>query len=564
MKSADGKPPRSIAVTLRMYRALARAFPQEFQNVYGDELLHTAEDSISDIWKLHGLPGLLRLLFDIALRVPAEYISELRQDVRYGLRMLAASPGFTAVALVSLSLGICVVTCSYSQTNGMLRDLPGVAQPDRLVALGNPSSYPNYRRYRELSDIFTSTFAYVAPVPFTVSAGGASIRTWGHLITPSYFSTLGVHPSMGRFFDEANDRPDPVAVISYRFWEQHFAADPSIVGRTVRINGQPCTIIGIGPRDFLGASPAVLTSDLWLPVSASERLAPELSGHALERRDLSMFRVVGRLRPGVTEAAAQAELNAVTQELAESYGDPDRKRKEPRIELVAGGMLVPLRKQDIPFFREFLLVLGGLVLLIACANVANMMLARAADRRREIAVRLSLGASRARLVRQLLTESLLLSAGAAIPAFPLCVWFMRLFSRFRMPWPIPVSFDLSPDWRALVFTFAITAVTGLAFGIAPARQATRADLVSSLKEGGGVFVGGAARSACVTDSCFLRLWHHSVCCSSPVTSDSAFRARSACSKASTRAIYTSSRSTPSAMATLPRAPRLSSITCSIA
>jgi predicted permease len=183
-------------------------------------------------------------------------------------------------------------------------------------------------------------------------------------------------------------------------------------------------------------------------------------------------------------------LNAVSQELAQSYGDPDRNRKGPRVELVAGGILVPLRKQDVPFFREFLLVLGGLVLLIACANVANMMLARAADRRREIAVRLSLGASRARLVRQLLTESMLLSSGAAIPAFPLCVWFMHLFSHFRMPWPIPVSLDLSPDWRALVFTFAITAVTGLAFGIAPARQATRADLVSSLKEGGG---GGVHR-----------------------------------------------------------------------
>ena len=485
MKSADGASPRPVAATLRLYRALARAFPQEFQNVYGEDLLDAAEDSIDDIWKLHGLSGLLRLLLDIALRVPAEYIAELRQDLRYGVRMLAASPGFTTVALVSLSLGICVVTCAYSDINGLFRDLPGVAHPDRLVGVGNPSSYPNYRRYRELTAIFESTFAYVAPVPFTVSVGGSPVRTWGHLVTPSYFSTLGVHPSMGRFFDEADDRPEAAAVISYRFWQEHFAPDRSIVGRPVRINGQPCTIIGIGPKDFFGASPAILTSDLWLPVSASERLAPELAGHALERRDLAMFRVVGRLRPGVTEAAARAGLNAVAQELADSYGDPDRNRKGPRIELVEGGIMVPLRKQDLPFFREFMLVLGGLVLLIACVNVANMMLARAAERRREIAVRLSLGASRGRLVRQLLAESMLLSAGAAIPAFPLCIWLMHLFSRFQWPWPIPISIDLSPDWRALLFTFAVTAVTGLAFGVAPARRAARTDLVSSLKEGGG-------------------------------------------------------------------------------
>jgi hypothetical protein len=306
MKSADSKPPRPVAVTLRLYRAMARAFPQEFQNVYGDELLQAAEDSIDDIWKRHGLPGLLRLLFDIALRVPAEYLTELRQDVRYGLRMLRSSPGFTAVALVSLSLGISVVTCAYSVTNGLLRDLPGVAQPNRLVALVNPSSYLNYLRYRELNGIFASTFAYVAPVPFTVSAGGGSIRTWGQLITPSYFSTLGVHPSMGRFFDEATGHPDPAVVISYRFWEEHLGADRSIVGRTVRINGQPIAIIGVGPKEFLGASPAVLASDVWLPVSAGERLAPELAGNALERRDLTMFRVVGRLGPGVTEAAAHA------------------------------------------------------------------------------------------------------------------------------------------------------------------------------------------------------------------------------------------------------------------
>ena len=154
--------------------------------------------------------------------------------------------------------------------------------------------------------------------------------------------------------------------------------------------------------------------------------------------------------------------------------------------LLSGGKVLPLRKQDVPFFKQFLMVMAGLVLLIACANVANMMLARAADRRKEIAVRLALGASRSRLIRQLLTESVLLAAGAVAPAFLLCVWVMHLGSKMRMPLPIPVSFDLNPDWRALLFTIAVTALTGLAFGLAPALQATRSDLTPALKEGGHI------------------------------------------------------------------------------
>jgi predicted permease len=479
---------RPVAITLRIYRALARVFPQEFRNVYGDELLQAAEDSIDPIWRRHGMSGIIRLLVDLALRIPAEYAAEFRHDVRYGLRMLTRSPGFTAVALISLSLGICIATCAYSEMNGLLRDLPGVTDPAQLVALQAPASYPAYKQYRELNNLFSSTFAYIAPVPFGVSTGGRTERAWGHLVTPSYFSTLGVQPWLGRFFGAADERPGqaPAVVISYRFWEEHLGADSSIVGKTIRINGYPCTIVGVGQKEFLGASPALFTADLWLPVSMGARVAPELDGDALERRDLTMFQVVGRLRPGVTEAAAQAELNATAQQMAETYGDPDRNRKGPRVLVLGAGKVLPLRRQDVPFFREFLLVLGGLLLTIACANVANMMLARAGDRRNEIAVRLAMGASRARLIRQLLTESMMLAVGAAIPAFPICFWLMHLLSQLRMPFPIPVTFDLTPDWRALAFTFAIAAFTGLAFGLAPALQATRTDLTSALKEGGHV------------------------------------------------------------------------------
>jgi predicted permease len=216
------------------------------------------------------------------------------------------------------------------------------------------------------------------------------------------------------------------------------------------------------------------------------RLAPELADHALERRDLTMFQVAGRLRPGITEDRAKLELDAAARRLAESYGELDRNQKAKHVELVQGGRIIPVQKRDLPFFRDFFMILGGLVLLIACANVANMMLARAAGRRREISLRLALGASRGRLIRQLLTESMLLAAGAALPAFLLSCWLMRLASHMKMPLPIPMALDLSPDWRALAFTFVLTGLTGLLFGLAPALQATRTDLVSALKEGGQV------------------------------------------------------------------------------
>ena len=296
---------------------------------------------------------------------------------------------------------------------------------------------------------------------------------------------------MGRVFDRQDEQPgNATVVVSYRFWREHLGSDPSIVGKPLRINGRTSTVIGVGPKEFLGASPYLFVSDIWLPVSVDAAMAPELAGNALERRDLTMFQVVGRLRPGITEAAAEAELDAAAQQLAEANGERDRENRGRRILLVSGGKVLPIRKQDMPFFKEFLMLMGGLVLLIACINVANMMLARAANRRKEIAIRLALGASRGRIIRQLLTESMLVALGAAIPAFLLSVWLMRLMSRLKMPLPIPVSLDLTLDWRALVFALGATVVTGIAFGLAPALQATRTDLATAMKEGGRVQLRG--------------------------------------------------------------------------
>ncbi|PYT27741.1 MAG: hypothetical protein DMG57_17260 [Acidobacteria bacterium] len=480
---------RPVAISLRLYRALARAFPHEFKNVYGEELLQVTEDAIEPIWQRHGIPGLARLLADIARRVPAEHLAELRQDLHYGLRTLAGSPGFTAVALISLSLGICIATCALSEMNGMvLRTLPGVSNPGELVALQLPSSYPTYKRYREQGDLFASTLAYIAPVPFGVSVNGHTERVWGHLVTGSYFSTLGVRPVLGRVFNEEQERLGlaPVVVVSYRFWQEHLGSDPSVIGKMLRINGHASTVIGVGPKEFQGASPALFVADLWMPLSVDARVAPELAGNALERRDLTIFRVVGRLKLGLNMARAEAELNAVAQQAQQDNAESDRNQKGRRVLLVEGGKLLPLRKQDLPFFTSFLTIMAGLVMLIACANVANMMLARAAGRRKEIALRLALGASRARIIRQLLTESMIVAAGAGVVGFLVSIWLMHLLSQLRMPLPFPVSYDYQPDGRVLLFTLALTGFTGLAFGLAPALAATRTGLTHVVKEGGSV------------------------------------------------------------------------------
>jgi len=196
---------------------MANAFPYEFKNAYGDDMLQVTEDAIEPIWRHDGVLGLLRLLIDVAIRVVVEHVTSLWQDVRYGARLLAKSPGFTAVALISLMLGIAIATCADSEMNGMiLRNLPAVANPDELVGAQAPISYSNYKHYSELNDTFSSTLAYMAPVPFGILFGGRTERAWGHLVTPSYFSTLGVRPMLGRTFDQEDGKlgGQPVVIIS--------------------------------------------------------------------------------------------------------------------------------------------------------------------------------------------------------------------------------------------------------------------------------------------------------------------------------------------------------------
>ena len=289
-------------------------------------------------------------------------VTEVAKDAKYAARSLAGSPGFTAVATLSLALGICIVTCAFSEMNGMaLRNVPAVEKPDELVALQLPTPYPNYQRYRAHTAVFSSTMAYIAPVPYSVSRNGPTERHWGQLVTPSYFSTLGAHPAMGRFFSDAD--PAVPVVVSYRFWQEKLAGDPAVIGSTLRVNSQPATVVGVGPKEFLGASPLLFASDLWMPLSVGERVAPELAGNLLERRDRPIFRMVGRLRPGVTTAQVEAELDAAAQQIEQENGDLTTNQKGLRVPLVQGGKLLPLTKQDLPFFTSFFTVMSALIML---------------------------------------------------------------------------------------------------------------------------------------------------------------------------------------------------------
>ncbi|HET8825994.1 MAG TPA: ABC transporter permease, partial [Terriglobales bacterium] len=229
---------RKVALTSRLYHALANAFPREFKTLYGEELRQVGDDCVQYVCNEHGVGGIVRLLWDVARRIPAEYAAEIRQDVRYGRRALAKSRGFTAVALISLTLGICIATCAISEMNGIvMRNLPGVPHPEQLVAILAPTSYPNYEAYRDRKDLFSSTAAYVAPVPFAVVLGERSERTFGQLVTPSYFATYQVVPFLGRFLsaDEEQTGRAPNVVVSFRFWEEHLGSDQKVVGKTLTV-----------------------------------------------------------------------------------------------------------------------------------------------------------------------------------------------------------------------------------------------------------------------------------------------------------------------------------------
>ncbi len=489
----------STAAWRSMYRRLAQAFPHEFKLAYGDELVQAGEDAIGQVARRHGVPGLLRMLLDLALRLPVEYLNEMRQDIPYALRTLVKSPGYAVVGIVSMGLGIGLTTNVYNSGWALLtRQLPGAENANRLVTPEKPVSYYYIEQYREEKRLFTGVAAVETPVQFNVGLeGGATTkpeRVFGQIVSPDYFSVLGIRAERGRLLNAEEDKPgDAPVVISDRFWRSGLHADPDAVGQTIRINGQNATIVGVTPRRFGGAlSPS--PAEIFVPTTAPVAMVPELGNDVLQQRNAKNFAALMCLAPGVTLAQAEAALDGITRRLDKlDPMAPPATAKGKRVVLDGAGTRVPIPRQFKPALIGFYVVLMAAVIAIACLNLATMLLARGANRRRELAIRLGVGASRLRLVRQMVSEGILLSLAGGAAGFALAYGLWALNAHTRLPAGAPPNPDIALDWHAVLFAFVLSVVCGIGFSVLPAFSATRTDVATALKEGTALQFSGHKR-----------------------------------------------------------------------
>lgn len=411
-------------------------------------------------------------------------------DLRQAVRGLRRAPWLSAMVVLSLALGIGANTTVFTFVKAVLLPPLPVRAPQRLVALYGrdthspgyfPNSWLNYRDYAGADIGFEGLVARLA-VPMTLHDGGRGERVMGEIVSGNYFDVLGVPAALGRGFRPDEDQvpgAKPVVVLGYGLWQRRFASDPGLVGRAITLNGQAFTVVGVAPRNFAGTAVG-LRPDVWVPSMMHASVFSSLAGY-MERRRALVFDVFGRLRPGVSVAQAAAAMKVVAQRLEQEYPDDNRGRSIALVPLLEA-RIDPNARGPLLAAAALLLGVVGLVLLIACANVANVMLAKSAERRREMGVRLCLGAGSGRLVRQLLTESLLLAVLGGALGLVAAHWATGFLWTLRPASNIPVALDLAPDSGVLAFTLLVTLLTGLAFGLAPALDAARTDLVAVVKE----------------------------------------------------------------------------------
>ncbi len=410
------------------------------------------------------------------------------QDFRYAARLLRRNPVFALTAAVSLAVGIGANTTIFTVANALLFKTPvEVVEPDRLVDVGRTQegqgfdngSYPNYADIRARNTVFTGIYAYkLGAEPMSLGGRDGAERIFGDMVSTNYFAVLGTRPHIGRLFSpEDGDQPGatPFAVLSHHFWLRRFGGDPAVIGRTLQVNGHAFTVIGVAPRGFHGTT--VLTTDIWVPITMVGELSARRTGSMLTSRE-SVWLVMGaRLKPGVSVAQAQTEMTSIARALEQEFPDANR-GKGLR---VAASAPIPGNGAPVAAFVAVLSGLVSLVLAIACANVAGVLLARASGRRREIAVRLAIGAGRGRLIRQMLVECSLLFLIGGAAGLALARVMTTALIALLPALPLPIDLALPLDARALAFTFALSVMAAIASGLVPAFQASRAEVIGGLK-----------------------------------------------------------------------------------